>query len=167
MKARTLSIILFSLLFFTVSHAQEENKDRKPDFEKFNAMRIAFITDRLNLSPNEAQVFWPVFNEYQSQKDAIRMETFKIERQFMERVEDITETESKELLEKRMELKKKEMELDTQYHEKFKKVLSSKKIMKLYLSEHEFKSFLLRQIRGDERKGGQGGSKDKKNDLPF
>jgi len=166
MKARTLSVILFTLIFFAVSHAQEEKKDRKPDFEKYNAMRIAFITDRLDLTPDEAQIFWPIFNEYQSQKDMFRMENFKISKQFMDNVEEISEAESEELLEKQMDLKKKEMEIDAEYHEKFKEVLSSKKIMKLYLSEHHFKSFLLRQIRGGERKGGQG-SRDDWPDLPF
>lgn len=166
MNARKLSVLLFSMLFFAATQAQEEKKDNKPDFEKFNSMRIAFITDHLNLTPDEAQEFWPIFNEFQSQKDALRMESFKINKQFMDKEEEMSEAESEEILEKGMELKKKEMELDTEYHEKFKKVLSSKKIMKLYMSEHQFKSFLLRQIRGGERKGGQN-SKANRDDLPF
>ena len=157
MKARTLSVFLFLLLFLSITQAQEEKKDNKPDFEKFNSMRIAFITDHLNLTQEEAQEFWPIFNEFQS---------FQINKQFMDKEEDIGEAESDEILEKGMELKKKEMELDIEYHEKFKKVLSSKKIMKLYMSEHQFKSFLLRQIRGGERQGGRN-SRDNRDDLPF
>ena len=166
MKARTLSVFLFLLLFLSITQAQEEKKDNKPDFEKFNSMRIAFITDHLNLTQEEAQEFWPIFNEFQSQKDSLRMESFQINKQFMDKEEDIGEAESDEILEKGMELKKKEMELDIEYHEKFKKVLSSKKIMKLYMSEHQFKSFLLRQIRGGERQGGRN-SRDNRDDLPF
>jgi hypothetical protein len=134
--------------------AQEGEGDRRPDFEKFNAMRIAFITDHIGLTSAEAQDFWPVFNEYQGKKDEIRKQLFDIEKQFTDQGEDIDEEASARLLEQQIQLKKKDLDLDLEYHEKFKEVLSAKKIMKLYLSERHFKSFLLRQIRNGQHRGG-------------
>jgi len=168
MKARTLLLLLSAVLFCTTAQAQtqEQKKGGGPDFEKFNAMRIAFITDRLDLTPAEAQEFWPVYNEYQNQKDEFRKQNFVIEKQFMDNVEEISETESAELLEKQMNLKKQELELNTVYNEKFKEVLSAKKIMKLYLSERHFKSYLLRLMRNGQGRGGQG-TKGNRDDFPF
>jgi len=165
MKARILSIIIVAVIASSGLLAQETGRRGGPDFEKYKAMRVAFITEKLDLTTEEAQQFWPVYNEYQDKKDEFRRENGKIAKQFMENIESIDEAGSAELLQKQMDLKKKEMELDMEYHEKFKKVLSAKKIMKLYLAEHHFKSFLLRQIRG-ERHGGPG-SGENREELPF
>jgi fructose-1,6-bisphosphatase len=166
MKARTLFILMLTVSMCAATLAQEGEGDRRPDFEKFNAMRIAFITEHVGLTSAEAQDFWPLFNEYQGRKDEIRKQLFDIDRQFMDNAEDISEAESAELLEKQIQLKKKDIDLDLEYNEKFKEVLSAKKIMKLYLSERHFKSYLLRQIRNGQHRGGEGG-RDGRDELPF
>ena len=135
--------------------AQEPGKKPGPDFEKYNAMRIAFITERLDLTPEEAEKFWPVYNEFQDRKGQIMKERIENEKYFMDHQDNISEEESARILVKQMELSKKENALDLEYHNKFLEVLSAKKTMKLYLAERHFKSFLLRQIRGDGHRGGR------------
>ena len=45
-----------------------EKPDGKFDFEKFKAEKIAYITNALSLTPKEAEVFWPVYNEFEGKK---------------------------------------------------------------------------------------------------
>ena len=63
-------VLIFSLFIGFISvKAQNENQDRN---ERIEATRIAFITERLNLSSKEATVFWPVYNEFSNQLKKIR-----------------------------------------------------------------------------------------------
>ncbi len=66
---KKLSLIsLFSLLLIGVSYAQRPGQDF--DRERLQAARVAFITTRLDLSPEQAEKFWPVFNEYDNKRES-------------------------------------------------------------------------------------------------
>ena len=160
MKHKILSILILVLAMIQPVFAQE-GKGR-PDFEKFKAMKIAFFTERLKLTTDEAEKFWPVFNEFDMKKDELRHESRKLHKNFMENLETISDEEADKILADQIVLQKKEQALDQEYHEKFKKVLSSKKLMLLYLTEMHFKSYLLHQIRDRE-----GGKKSKGNREPI
>ncbi|MDF2158093.1 hypothetical protein [Algoriphagus sp. CAU 1675] len=67
MKKLTL-ISLFYLLLIGVSFAQRPGQEI--DRERLQAARVAFITTRLDLSPEQAEKFWPVFNEYDNQRES-------------------------------------------------------------------------------------------------
>ena len=61
------SVRLLNLIFILCSLAltvnAQENKDRQEQIEKFRSMKIAFFTERLELTPGEAELFWPACNE--------------------------------------------------------------------------------------------------------
>ena len=61
---RKLLLILFLFLSSAyICNAQDSNKDK----EKIEAVRTAYITNQLNLTPQEAQKFWPIYNQYFSE----------------------------------------------------------------------------------------------------
>src|SRR6476660_7690060 len=75
--------ILFFILCVTPAFAQEKEKEVDPDEEvqidpkakeKINAARIAYITERLGLTPEEAEKFWPVYREYSQKRKEIRQQ---------------------------------------------------------------------------------------------
>ncbi|MFN5439343.1 MAG: hypothetical protein ACK5AB_05480 [Bacteroidota bacterium] len=61
-------ILLTSCLFATGTIAQNRpgGEGRNMEAKKLQAMEMAFITKELNLTPDEAQKFWPVFNQYRN-----------------------------------------------------------------------------------------------------
>src|SRR3546814_14932243 len=60
--AKSVHLIALALLFpVTLAVAQESRAER---FERIEAEKIAFITKELNLTPAEAQKFFPVYNQY-------------------------------------------------------------------------------------------------------
>jgi len=136
-----LSIILSS------GYNQAQTLDKRA---RLNAHRIAFFTDKLQLSTEEAQQFWPVYNEYQKLKSQIIEERKKTSLHFIQNFRTLADKEIEELTDKYIQSFNQETELLVEYYEKFKQVLPIRKVMRLYQAENQYKNFLLRQIR-DQR----------------
>ncbi|OFX18581.1 MAG: hypothetical protein A2033_14995 [Bacteroidetes bacterium GWA2_31_9] len=137
------------ILQFTICSAFSQNNQTNRK-EKLKAMKVAFITEKLDLSSDEAQKFWPVYNEY----DKAREELMKDRKSLMKSCKDettvLTDKEAEELADNFIKHETDEAKLMEEYHTKFKKVLSSQKLIKLYQAERQFKNHLLKQL-------GQGG----------
>lgn len=139
-------IFIFSLLLVTSFslHAQKSKEEKE---ELIYSKKIAFITEKLQITPEEAQYFWPVYNEYWKKKNKLVDERKKITNLSEEAVEKMTEKECKELADKYADIKLKESQLFHEYSTKFQEVLPSKKVLLLYISDSEFKSYLLKQLK--------------------
>jgi hypothetical protein len=114
--------------------------------EKLEALRIAFITEKLSLTPQEAQVFWPVYNEYQTKLKEIRAQG-KME---MKNFDTATDAEMEKVVTAHFDAEQRTLNLQKEYYLQLKKVLPVRKIMKLFRAERDFKNRLLEQI-GDRR----------------
>jgi len=135
-------------VFFSVEHTQAQALDK---IEKLRAHKIAFFTEKLQLSPEEAQQFWPVYNEYQKRKNKIIEERKNTSRHFIQDFKTLTDKEIEELTDKYIQSFNQETELLVEYYEKFKQVLPIRKVMRVYQAENQYKNFLLRQIRDQKQ----------------
>lgn len=113
--------------------------------QQIEAARIALITERLDLSPKEAEKFWPVYNEFTSQRKALR-NTYKQERSQINK-EQMTEDQRKEILQKQIELKQQELNLEKEYSQKVLAVISTEQMMSLRTAERDFKRMLLERVQ--------------------
>ena len=140
---KTLVYIFIFQLTILSAFSQNNQADRK---EKLKAMKVAFITEKLDLSSDEAQKFWPVYNEY----DKAREELMKDRKSLMKSCKDesavLSDKEAEELADNFIKHEMDEAKLMQDYHAKFKKVLSPKKLIKLYQAERQFKNHLLKQL---------------------
>lgn len=134
--------LLLSVAFSYTVNAQ-------PSKNKFETHRIAFITQRLNLTPEEAQQFWPVFNQFTEKMQQIRNSS-KPEKP----IEELGDADTEKIILTEFDKEARELELKKEYYQKFKKVISVKKIAKLYRAERDFKALLLERIQQnkEERK---------------
>jgi hypothetical protein len=139
------------------SVAQEQTR------EKLEAYRIAFFTKRLNLTPQEAEKFWPVYNEFQDKKNQIQAEKGKINRNFNQNELNMSEKEMIEAGDRYIALEVQGANLTQEYHSRFKEILSPVKVLRLYQAENQYRIQLLQelkqnpQIRNNIRKGPGGG----------
>ena len=85
---KPLSVFIICTLLLsaaTITCAQpSQGKNPQEKRERIEAMKIGFITEKLSLTSKEAQIFWPVYNEFQSEIHEIkkdRRETFKKNRE--------------------------------------------------------------------------------------
>jgi len=133
-----LIIVVFLLIGFG-SFAQ-----KRQSLEKLEAIKIGLISERLGLTPEQAQVFWPIYNEY-SQKKKRNHEAFRQKRKNYNS-ETATDQETIELLELRRKTKSRELDLDTEYSQKMLTVIDSKQLLSLHEAERSFREKLLRQL---------------------
>ncbi|GAB5553159.1 MAG: hypothetical protein Sapg2KO_27500 [Saprospiraceae bacterium] len=149
MRKKAFTTILCFLLFLSLAFSQKGNR-RNEIIKK----RVEYLIPRLDLTIEESQAFWPLYNEYQKKKS-------ELSRTIGERFGDYkkeaprTEEEYRKALAGMMENKIKQNELLTQYNIKYLEVLTPKKVYHLYQCEEQFNKFLLRQLK-ESTKGKQG-----------
>ncbi|BAX79517.1 hypothetical protein [Labilibaculum antarcticum] len=145
---RTLIILTLVLTFSTSGIAQEKEHGMHHQMsERFEAQKISFITQKLELTPDEAQLFWPLYNELGKKKKENREQAKTLFRKLRNNSEELSDKELGDISDELIELKLQEAHLQKEYHLKYKKILSAKKILTLYHSERQFQSMLLRQIK--------------------
>ena len=141
-------MLLFSLGLIPVSLAQNQdavdNLDPKAR-EKIRAAQIAFITDRLGLTPKEAEKFWPVYNEFAQKRNQIRQEMQDARRS---RPADQKDEEfQKQMIDLGLKLKQRELDLEKEYSNKILDVITPQKLMALRKAEADFRTMVIRQIQ--------------------
>lgn len=120
-----LALVLFCSVGTTDALAQKGDKA-----EKVKAMKTAFFTAELDLSSEEAESFWPVYNEYSSKMRVIRKAS----------KDDSSADDT-------MATKEAKVALEKEYLAKFQKVLPSAKVDKLFAAEKKWKQKLLEEIK--------------------
>ena len=143
---------IFLSLVTLIASGQDKFQER---LNNLRAQKIAFITQRINLTTDEAQVFWPVYNELSQKKDVLNKRRKEITYELKHNWDNYSETEKEALADEFVGLKLKDANLEIEYHERFKKILSIEKVLRLYQAEVAFKNYLLNRIRHQNAKGGQ------------
>lgn len=126
---------------------QGREMNEKEREEKIDKLKIAFITDELDLTSEEAEKFWPVYNELENKLKELRKANRKIQKEIDETYESLSNEDAKKKLETILENEKKEIDLRKEYSEKFSKVIGDKRTLKLLSLEHEFKRELLERLK--------------------
>ena len=125
--------------------------------EKMKAARVAFLTTELDLSSEEAQSFWPVYNQAQQEKDAAYRETRTAYRALTEAIKaGKPDKEVASLLQAYLKASKVPAALDAEYSVEFLKVLPATKVAKLYISEEKFRKMQFQNMQGPRGEGGAG-----------
>lgn len=119
--------------------------------ERIEAMKIGFITERLNLTADEAKVFWPVYNKFTEELKKLRLSTKGKITEEMADMPNMTEAEAEKVLADMVNFKINEAELIKKYAAEFKKVLPIKKVVLLFKAENDFKRELLKQLANRKR----------------
>ncbi|MCK0124295.1 sensor of ECF-type sigma factor [Gelidibacter sp. F2691] len=112
--------------------------------EKIKSLKVAFITERLELKETEAQKFWPIYNAYESKKDEQRRMGHDRHKQISE---DMTEAQAKAILKDLIAFEKEREHLRSNYIESLLKVMPAKKIILLKFAEEEFNRKMLHEYK--------------------
>ena len=143
-KIKQLLVFIILIMISVVNFAQNGQRLNKIK-DKINAQKVAYITKELDLTPQEAQQFWPVYNEFETQRKAINKD-FKgqnIEERQID-FNTLSDKDALEMADNHIILAQKVLDIRKKYHAEFKKVLPAKKLLKLYQAEKDFNKFLLK-----------------------
>ncbi len=154
----TAALLLFAGGAYAQDDAQrQERMERKSEKkEQIEAQKIAFITKELKLGSEDARAFWGVVNEFEAERKA-QGEGMKKKGNGSKgkSMEELTDEQIAMNMQNRLDLKKKNLVLEQEYHEKFISTIGIRKTAEFYRAEDKFKRELLKNMR--DRKGGGGG----------
>lgn len=115
--------------------------------ERMESGKIAFLTMEIGLTPEEAQSFWPIYNKVSEDLDKAMYETF---RSYMELEKALNENKSdKEVskcLDKYLEALESQDDIRSESVSKYKKILSDKKVAKIFVAEEKFRRQHIRML---------------------
>jgi hypothetical protein len=144
---RKLTIIILLALIGIGVKAQDRRGGNPEMFEKIKAEKISFFTSRISLTPAEAQVFWPIYNEYEKKRFDIQRNVHRFERMPQEEFAKLSEAEIDKMTNDYINSFDQEAQLLKEYNRQFLKILPKKKVLMVYRTENEFRSHLIREFR--------------------
>lgn len=147
----TILLVLFAWTVSLVAQPPGGDKPTPSGQERVKVLKVAFITEALNLTQEEAQLFWPIYNEYQDKRDVVRAQLAENRKKVKEQAETLTPEELMKLADQEMTLRQQDLDLQKEMHEKLKKVLPAKKLAQLYVAEEDFKKELLEMLKKDNQ----------------
>lgn len=124
---KTLFLVLAFFTGLSSAFSQDEGGDPKNKGERVEALKIAYLTKKLNLSAEEAQRFWPVYNKY---------------------MEDMRKTriDARQNKEKEIETEEKLLNIRKKYNSEFGKALTTEKTNSFFRAEKEWGNFVQKEL---------------------
>ena len=144
---KNILVVLFLLFSTTLMFGQ-----RRPDKEKIKSLKVAYITERLNLTSIEAQAFWPIYNAHEEKMESFREQERNQIYSKLRDMESLSDKESEVLFKDLVALENQKHEANQQFLKDIRKVISAKKTFLLLKTENGFKRRLLKQYR--QKQGG-------------
>ena len=146
---------IYTLLFFFISVASFSQKMNR---EKIKLLKTSFITEALDLTPSEAEKFWPVYNLYND-----KIQTAKVNLEFTlfrdlknnGGIDAISDEKATEIIASTIELERQLSDSKIKMTKELSKVLPPKKIIKLYKAEKDFNRRILQEYGRRKRMQGQ------------
>ncbi len=139
-----LTTIILTAAIFTAG-AQDGGGSPQPSWDdlkqRFKCEKVAFITSGMDLTVEEAQQFWPLYNKYDAIFDSIgeaRRQNFK-RKDCIENLDKMTDAKAGDIISKSFECDAQELQTRRRYHEELSKLFPQKKILLYYHLEHEFR----------------------------
>jgi len=122
-------------------HAQQRDR---AELQQIQDAKVSMITNRLKLTTEQSEKFWPVYNEFSEKRRELRRAQRRI---IMEKREGgMTDRAALSNLKEIQELKQKEVNLEKEYHEKFLTIISPSQLAELQSAEKAFNDMLLQRL---------------------
>lgn len=144
-------LLMFTLVGLTA-------RAQRPSHEKLESVRIAMITERLSLTPETAQRFWPIYHGINEERQKLKHESRQQRRST--HTDSLSDEQARKWLEAYFDLKRQELALEEKAVEQYQAVLSPVQVVQLLRTEHDFRHMMLKQLG---RRGRRTGTEDNKN----
>lgn len=150
---KKVSLIIIAMMFNALAGAQGQGMGQT-DSEKLTAYKIAFFTQRLQLTAAEAEKFWPVYNDYSAKKNETQLDRISLMRYASQNESNMSDSELTSTADKLAQSFIEEANLTVSFTKEIQKVLPPAKVIRLFQVETQYKQQLLREL--NQRRQGQG-----------
>lgn len=145
------SILTASFLLLITASGFAQLGDSPAD-DKIEAFKIGFLTKKLNLSSDQAKVFWPIYNAYTDELKKLRQDRRNEITNAKINFDSMSDSEIEKVVDDEIVFRSDELEIMRKYIPQFKTVLPIKKVAIFLKAEDEFKAELIKRIR-EKREG--------------
>lgn len=150
---KKLAMVLFVLASLPV-FAQPKGEVGKAKKEKIEQLKIAYLTKHLELTSEESEKFWPVYNEMTTKLRENNKERMKLSKELKENLETMKDAEIKTKMDAILNTEQQEVTIKKEYSPKIAAVIGYKKSVKLVSLERQFRQELKKEL---ERRKGENG----------
>ena len=130
-------ILVFLLVVTTMQLAAQHSKDR------IKAFRAAIFVEELQLTTKEAESFWPIYNAYEREREALQQRYQSSRKQ----IDLLSDKEAEKQVEEMFKMEEEQIALKRKYYTKFGEVLSIRKVIRIPKAEQRFRKLLLERIK--------------------
>ncbi|SMD45581.1 hypothetical protein SAMN00777080_4238 [Aquiflexum balticum DSM 16537] len=140
--------LIFLLIAISNINLLAQRPSSSYDKEKLEAARVAFITNRLDLKAEQAEKFWPVFNQFNEERGKLMHQLSAINRSSSE---EMTEAKAREMIAQRMSLQQDLLDMEKLFMDEIVKIISPIQAVKLGGVNREFTRQVYRMQRGRDK----------------
>jgi hypothetical protein len=146
---KTFGSILLTLLISGTLAAQPGRKGEKGDRikERIRAERVAFLTERLELTPDQAQKFWPIYNEHDAKLSALKKEQRTSRKAIDQNLNQWSDKELEAKFNEDFQRQQQILDIQKQLIQDISKSFGAKKAALMMKAEHDFKLQLVRRMK--------------------
>ncbi len=146
MKQLLALLIMMASAWATFAQEDTDLEKQNPKAqEKIQAARIALISEKLKLTPAQAEKFWPIYREFSEQRMELRKQFRQAERN-PEAGKTQAERE-KALLNLSLQLKQQNVDLEKKYSDRLLNIISAQQLLTLPKAEEEFRRMLIQRLQ--------------------
>ena len=145
-------ILIIALLLFSLTGIAQRKFDPQT-LELIKTKKIAFMTEEIGLTSQEAEKFWPVYNELEKERYMLMDKKRDLEHRSESTKAGMSEADYRKLACEIAATHAKEGKLIEEYNLKLLNILPAEKVVKLYRAEGKFRASLMHEFRkGQEEK---------------
>ena len=144
--------VLFVLLLSGISLGVMAQRTLDPKtLEIIKIKKIGFLTETLSLTADEAEKFWPIYNELEKKRIELGTKKRELEKLVEEPKSEMTSADYRKLAIELAATHTTEGKLIEEYNLKMLNVLPAEKIVKIYGAEGKFRASLMREFRKNQQ----------------
>lgn len=119
--------------------------DKRDD--RIAVFRAEVYSRVLRFTPDEAEGFWPIYNDYLDKRDQLQQDLKP-----MKQEDQMSDSEVEDQVKKYFEKKQRELDLEKDLYQKLRKVLPLRKVAKIPMAEREFREALIKRLQENRQK---------------
>ena len=138
--------MLLTSLLTQAQSASDGLGGRKPErLSQLENAKIAFISSRVSLTQEQAQRFWPIYNEFSTKRRDLNRNGRLLRRDI---TDSLTDQQIRDNMQQSFAARQQELNLEKDYFERFQKVITLRQVAQLLNAERDFTKEVIKRVAG-------------------
>ena len=108
--------------------------------------RQAIVTSVMDLTPKEAEAFWPLYREYRMEMAKVGDRVSKVLVQYTEQYDTLSDQQASQIMNEWISVEKTKNDVKSKYVSRFKKILPARKVMRFFQADNKLDAMLTAQL---------------------